>query len=306
VEHAHKRDLAGQRHTDAPVLRNQSDDGIADQEGWYYVSATSNDWNASIAANPSGDAYATWNSMDSPPCFEPQIRFTSREGSDPLHVMNDQVVLAASGLATTRRLTRTNGGGITQLFRSIPRTIRGALQDAARGSSTSTHRGRRTRRRSIGARGSGASVSAKAVGPNAHGFFGADTRISAPRTHIAPGVTVGELAANAGARTESYRTVRKLGGASRRRSSSPRLPSQPSGRTARAGPTSGQLGPPRGPKSPSSGATMPAVRFRSCTRTDVGSADSSPRPARYAVLSGRPTAGCSRLRKRFVWGRRLR
>jgi hypothetical protein len=71
--------------------------GISDQEGWYYASATSNDWNASIAANTDGDAYVTWNSLDSPPCFEPQIRFSSREGSDPLHVMNDQGVLASSG-----------------------------------------------------------------------------------------------------------------------------------------------------------------------------------------------------------------
>lgn len=71
--------------------------GVADQEGWYYATATSNDWNASIAANPNGDAYVTWNSKDSPPCFEPQIRFSSREGSDPLHVMNAQGVMATSG-----------------------------------------------------------------------------------------------------------------------------------------------------------------------------------------------------------------
>jgi hypothetical protein len=71
--------------------------GISDQAGWYYASATSNDWNTSIAANANGDAYVTWNSLDSPPCFEPQIRFSSCEGSDQPHIMNEQGVLAASG-----------------------------------------------------------------------------------------------------------------------------------------------------------------------------------------------------------------
>ena len=55
------------------------------QQGFFWESGTSYDWNASIAANQSGEAFVTWNSTDvSGAPHQARIRFSGRQPADPL------------------------------------------------------------------------------------------------------------------------------------------------------------------------------------------------------------------------------
>src|SRR6266540_202526 len=45
------------------------------QTGQFFASNTSHDWNASIAANPAGEAFVDWSSTDPPNGTNPQVRF---------------------------------------------------------------------------------------------------------------------------------------------------------------------------------------------------------------------------------------
>lgn len=54
------------------------------QSGIISASATSNDWNASIAANADNDVYVTWSSTDPNAGTNAQVRFSGRLHTDPL------------------------------------------------------------------------------------------------------------------------------------------------------------------------------------------------------------------------------
>jgi hypothetical protein len=53
------------------------------QSGIYFASGTSDDFNASIAANPAGDLFTTWSSTDTPNGFQARVMFSGRCHSDP-------------------------------------------------------------------------------------------------------------------------------------------------------------------------------------------------------------------------------
>jgi len=58
------------------------------QQGFFFEGGTSYDWNATIAANPSGEAFVTWNSTDvSGAPHQARIRFSGRQPADPLGVI---------------------------------------------------------------------------------------------------------------------------------------------------------------------------------------------------------------------------
>lgn len=74
------------------------------QQGFFFASGTSQDYNASIAANQLGEAFVTWN-MSNASTFI-RVRFSGRQAGDPLGSMNSPgVLLFASAntytLATT-------------------------------------------------------------------------------------------------------------------------------------------------------------------------------------------------------------
>lgn len=50
------------------------------QSGFYFASDTSNDFNASIAANANNDVFVTWSSVDSPAGINAQVRFAGSVG----------------------------------------------------------------------------------------------------------------------------------------------------------------------------------------------------------------------------------
>jgi hypothetical protein len=55
------------------------------QQGIFFASGTSFDWNVSITANPARDAFVTWSNTDPP--TQAQVRFSGRCHGDPLGVI---------------------------------------------------------------------------------------------------------------------------------------------------------------------------------------------------------------------------
>jgi len=72
----------GNRPTPEFYEFNTSTDTVT-QSGSFYASETSHDWNASIAANTSGDVFVTWSSTDPSAGLNAEIRFSGRRDSDP-------------------------------------------------------------------------------------------------------------------------------------------------------------------------------------------------------------------------------
>jgi hypothetical protein len=66
------------------------------QSGFFFAGNTSHDWNASIAANASRDAFVTWSSTDPPQGIQAQKRFSGRLSTDP-----PGVIPAGSALFTS-------------------------------------------------------------------------------------------------------------------------------------------------------------------------------------------------------------
>ena len=59
------------------------------QTGLFFATATSDDFNASIAANDNNDAFVTWSSTDTGPAgLQAQVRFSGRQSGDPPGSMN--------------------------------------------------------------------------------------------------------------------------------------------------------------------------------------------------------------------------
>ncbi|MBA2559076.1 MAG: hypothetical protein H0V07_04175 [Propionibacteriales bacterium] len=52
------------------------------QSGFYFASGTSDDWNASIAANANREVFVTWSSTDSPAGVRPQMRVSGKQPAD--------------------------------------------------------------------------------------------------------------------------------------------------------------------------------------------------------------------------------
>ncbi len=52
------------------------------RSGFYFASGTSDDWNASIAANRSREVFVTWSSTDSPVGVKPQVRVSGNQPAD--------------------------------------------------------------------------------------------------------------------------------------------------------------------------------------------------------------------------------
>ncbi|MGH3706924.1 MAG: hypothetical protein ACRDRQ_02205 [Pseudonocardiaceae bacterium] len=53
------------------------------QTGFYFASATSDDWNASIAANPGREVFVTWSSTNAPANIRAQMRVSGKMPADP-------------------------------------------------------------------------------------------------------------------------------------------------------------------------------------------------------------------------------
>lgn len=53
------------------------------RSAFFFASNTSDDWNASIAANPAGDVFVTWSDTDTPADTNAQVRFSGRCHGDP-------------------------------------------------------------------------------------------------------------------------------------------------------------------------------------------------------------------------------
>jgi hypothetical protein len=66
------------------------------QLGTFAASATSHDWNASIAANKSKDVFVTWSSTDRPSNVNAQVRYSGRRATDPLGVIGAGATLSTS------------------------------------------------------------------------------------------------------------------------------------------------------------------------------------------------------------------
>jgi hypothetical protein len=66
------------------------------QSGIISASATSNDWNASIAANANNDVYVTWSSTDPNAGINAQVRFSGRLHTDPIGAISSGSVLFTS------------------------------------------------------------------------------------------------------------------------------------------------------------------------------------------------------------------
>lgn len=66
------------------------------QSGIISASATSNDWNASIAANANNDVYVTWSSTDPSAGVNAQVRFSGRLHTDPIGAISSGSVLFTS------------------------------------------------------------------------------------------------------------------------------------------------------------------------------------------------------------------
>ncbi|MCF6156638.1 MAG: hypothetical protein E3K36_15700 [Candidatus Brocadia sp.] len=66
------------------------------QSGIISASTTSNDWNASIAANTNNDVYVTWSSTDPNAGINAQVRFSGRLHTDPINTISSGNVLSTS------------------------------------------------------------------------------------------------------------------------------------------------------------------------------------------------------------------
>jgi hypothetical protein len=66
------------------------------QQGLFFKSATSHDFNATIAANPSRDVWVTWSATDPPSGVQAQVRFSGRRSTDPTGVIPAGSSLAGS------------------------------------------------------------------------------------------------------------------------------------------------------------------------------------------------------------------
>lgn len=66
------------------------------QQGFFFASPTSHDFNASIAANASGEAFVTYSATDPARGLNAQVRFSGRQPADPLGVIGAGAVLFQS------------------------------------------------------------------------------------------------------------------------------------------------------------------------------------------------------------------
>ncbi|MHB8069279.1 MAG: hypothetical protein ACYDIC_15415 [Desulfobaccales bacterium] len=71
------------------------------QSGIFYGSATSNDFNATVAANRFKDVFVTWNSTDAPNNVNAQVRVAGRLHTDPLGVISNGASIFGSGTFLT-------------------------------------------------------------------------------------------------------------------------------------------------------------------------------------------------------------
>lgn len=72
------------------------------QDQYVFLDSTSNDFNASIAADSSGDAYLTWSATDPANNLAAMILFGGRQGSDPLNTVTvNPTPLATSSTCLT-------------------------------------------------------------------------------------------------------------------------------------------------------------------------------------------------------------
>jgi hypothetical protein len=67
------------------------------QSGTFAASATSHDWNASIAANRNKDVFVTWTSTDVPALVNVQVRYSGRRAADPPGAIDSGLALTTSG-----------------------------------------------------------------------------------------------------------------------------------------------------------------------------------------------------------------
>ncbi len=66
------------------------------QSGTFTASSNSHDWNASIAANTSGDAFVTWSSTDATEDTNAQVRFSGRRSTDTSGIIDGGEALFTS------------------------------------------------------------------------------------------------------------------------------------------------------------------------------------------------------------------
>jgi hypothetical protein len=71
----------------------------AKQQGFYFATATSSDFNASIAARTNGRAYVSWNASAS--TFFVQQRASGRTPADPPNTLGTQIAIGTSGVSLT-------------------------------------------------------------------------------------------------------------------------------------------------------------------------------------------------------------
>jgi hypothetical protein len=69
------------------------------QQGFYFATATSSDFNASIAARTNGRAYVSWNASGS--TFFVQQRASGRTAADALNTLGSQIAVATSAVSLT-------------------------------------------------------------------------------------------------------------------------------------------------------------------------------------------------------------
>jgi hypothetical protein len=66
------------------------------QQGTFFGSGTSSDFNVSISANTNNEVFLTWTSVDSVNSVFPQVRFSGRQGTDAAGTIGAQSVLFTS------------------------------------------------------------------------------------------------------------------------------------------------------------------------------------------------------------------
>lgn len=66
------------------------------QSGNFSASNTSNDWNASIAANKDGDVFVTWSSTDATEITNAQVRYSGRRSTDTKGIIDGGAALFTS------------------------------------------------------------------------------------------------------------------------------------------------------------------------------------------------------------------
>src|SRR5581483_10148020 len=69
------------------------------QSGFFFSTATSDDFNVSIVATAAGDAFVSWTATDTPNNVLSQARFSGRQSGDTAGTMEASVLLAASAAA---------------------------------------------------------------------------------------------------------------------------------------------------------------------------------------------------------------